>query len=251
MHPSHRLAATLALAALIGIAARPATAADGTIDLSWNACSPIVRNISTTEPGQYSIYASVHGIDQPHQGYEVALVYGDAQELAPDAWRFDPTGCQGSTRVTIQGGLAPATVAKACPAFTGLLSYASVEDVRMFPPTDPAWGFGIPETNMRAELFLGYPPGVTSVDPNQRYFLARFLFDHTYSVTGATEPGVNCGGFEQEMHFRLLRGNYVDTGTGERHEFARDLALGSWSLGFNNTTPARATTWGSLKNQYR
>ena len=146
---------------------------------------------------------------------------------------------------------APGTVAKTCPSFTGGLSYASVGDVRIFPPTDPAYGYGTPLTNMRVTLFVGYAPGVTVVDPNQRYFLARFVFDHLYSVVGATHPGVDCGGFEEEMHFRLLRGNYVDTGpTADRHEFARDLALGSSYLGFNNTTPAWATTWGSLKNQY-
>ena len=101
--------------------ASSAQANDGLVDMSWNGCAPVVQDLRTSTAGPYSLYILVTGFDQPHQAYETTFIYGDASGNVPDAWRFDPIGCQGSSFVTIDH-LAPAAVAKTCPTFQGALA---------------------------------------------------------------------------------------------------------------------------------
>jgi hypothetical protein len=231
-------------------------AADGVIQLSWNQCDPIIADLPVppaTPPapaGQYSLYASVLGIDQPHQAYEVTVIYANAASTVPDAWRFDPPGCQTSSFVTIDH-LAPAAVSKTCPSFQGPLASVQVKDVGFVPLSDT--GSGYLQTNMRISLYNAYPPGINVVNPLQRYFLMRVLFDHSASVVGAGTPGVTCGGFEDAMCFKLARGNYLDL-AGFEHPFGRASAI--TSVTFNGPTgcvgvPAQPKTWGQIKDQYR
>jgi hypothetical protein len=242
----------LAALAVLGFAST-SQAADGVIDLSWNACAPVVQDITTTTPGQYSLYASVLGIDVAHQAYEVTLLYSNASSTVPDAWRFDPAGCQGSSFVTIDH-LAPSVVAKTCPSFQGALQSVQVKDVAFVPPSDT--GSGYLTTNMRISLYNAYPAGIPTTNPLTRYFLMRVLFDHTFSVVGPTTPGVNCGGFEESICFKLARANYLDL-NGAEHPFGRAVASGApLFVTFNGPAgcagvPAQPKTWGQIKNQYR
>jgi hypothetical protein len=116
--------AVLAMVAVAGTS----HAADGVIDMSWNVCAPVQQDLTTSTPGQYSLYTSVLGIDQAHQAYEVTYIYANSSSTVPDAWRFDPAGCQGSSFVTIDH-LAPSAVAKVCPSFQGALQSVQVKDV--------------------------------------------------------------------------------------------------------------------------
>jgi hypothetical protein len=226
-------------------------AANGVIDMSWNVCAPVVQDITTTTPGQYSLYLSVLGIDQAHQAYEVTYIYSNSSSTVPDAWRFDPAGCQGSSFVTIDH-LAPAAVSKVCPTFQGALQSVQVKDVAFVPPSDSRYL----QTNMRVSLFNAYPAGIPTTNPATRYFLGRTLFDHTFSVVGPTDPGNTCGGFEQSICFKLIRGNYLDL-AGTEIPFDRNVAVGApLFVTFNGPAgcagvPAQAKTWGQIKNQYR
>jgi hypothetical protein len=241
--------AALALVACAGTS----RASDGIVDLSWNACAPVVQNVSTTTQGQYSIYVSVLGIDMPHEAYEVAFMYGNISQVVPDAWRFDPFGCQTSALVSIDH-LAPAADAATCPSFQGAAQSIQIKDVRLVPPGDPS---GFPLTNMRVLLDNAYAQRVVVANPATRYFLMRVLFDHSYSGAGPGTPGLYCGGFEQSMCFKLARAYYLDP-DGAPHDFGRHGGPTSTpSLSFNGpaacagATPAQPSTWGRVKNQYR
>ena len=240
---------TLILAIALALA-NPCAAADGLVDFSWNACAPVVQDVSSNAPGPFSLYISVLGFDQPHQAYETTFIYGDADGLVPDAWRFDPAGCQGSSFITINH-LAPAVVAKACPTFQGNLASVQVKDVAFVPPGDQ--GTGYLATNLRVSLFDAYPPGILSTNAGTRYFLERVVFDHTYSVYGAGTPGETCGEWQIPMTFKIIRANYLTLPPeGLEIPFGRNIAPGQpLYVTFNTQTPARPTTWGAIKHQYR
>jgi hypothetical protein len=231
---------------------------DGLVDMSWNGCTPIVQNLSTTTPGAYSLYISVIGFDQPHQAYETTFIYGDASGNVPDSWRFDPAGCQGSSFVTIDH-LAPAAVSKTCPTFQGALASVQVKDVGFVPPSDQ--GTGYLATNMRVSLYNAYPPGIPATVGTTRYFLERVLFDHTFSVQGATTPGVDCGNWANAICFKMIRAHYLLPPDNPLDiPFGRDNGGPGLPLfvTFNDPTfsscsavPSKPATWGAIKNQYR
>ena len=234
-------------------------AADGLVDFTWNACTPIVQDVTTTVAGPISLYISVLGIDVPLQAYETTFIYGSATGDYPDAWAFDPTGCQGSSFVTIDH-LAPAAVSKSCPTMQGASASVQVKDVGKVPLSDQ--GTGYLGTNMRVSLFNAFPNNVggvpTGVTPliGTRYFLERVLFDHTFSVPGATTAGLTCGGYGTPMCFKIIRANYLDL-SGLEFKFGRNVdGNGVEFVTFNGGTacsavPAKAATWGAIKSQYR
>ena len=219
--------------------------AQGAVSLSWDGCTgPINKQIL---PGtQASLYASVLGHSQPHQAYQVWMLLGsgNAGEIR-DAWRFDAAGCQGSSFITIDH-LAPAAVVKVCPTFQGPLASIQIKD----------YSFDALSGKARAVLANTYPAGnFTTVNPAQRYFLARFLFDHTFSVNGDTTPGADCGGLEVAVCGHLTRTSWlspdgVETpwGWGQEYVTANDP---NNSTGCPGATPTVPKTWGSVKAQYK
>lgn len=109
---------------------------------------------------------------------------------------------------------------------------------------------------MRLILANSYANGVVDVDPETRYHLARFVFDHANSVDGPGTPGLTCGGLETGMCFMLTRAAYLTMNNTEI-EFDRPL-FPSWIETINNASsthcwrsPARPATWGQIKSQYR
>jgi hypothetical protein len=219
--------------------ARPGDAAVGTVDLSWDTCASVVGENTTVTPGQYSLYVSELGNNQFTTGYQVRIIYSDAQQLVPDAWRFDPQGCQWPVLATMDH-TAPASVSKACPSMDQGANSLQIKDVNFTPQTDP---YSV--NTMRIVFANAYPLGVTAIG-TIRYFLTRILFDHTYSVVGAGEPTQTCGGFETTMTFRLTVAEFIDV-----NGVAQNFNPGNSVVTFNAGVPARATSWGSIKSQYR
>lgn len=243
------LSGVMVLAALAFASTSQAT--DGTIEMAWNGCVGLPDIASPAAAGQYSLYVSEVGNNVQHQAYQVRVIYGDNTQNVPDAWRFDAAGCQGSSFITIDH-LAPATVVKTCPSFQGALQSLQIKDTAFTPPTDP-----YATTTMRLVLANAYPVG--TVGNGGRMFLARFLFDHSFSVAGPTDPGNNCGGFEKSMCFKLSVGTYLDMSTPANEiPFVRNVAPGApLFVTFNGdggacaAVPAKSATWGSIKGQYR
>jgi hypothetical protein len=249
------LPATMASIALaIGPAlAQPVGDAGGTIDLSWNACAPLQSSLLDPAAGPVSLYVSVSGHSIAHQAYQVWFVasIGASNPTLPDAWRFDAAGCQGSSFVSIDH-LAPATVARSCPSFQGNLPSLQIEAFQLAPPA-----LGLPTTMGCGVLQNAYPAGNTvTTNPSARYFLARFLFDHSYSVAGATTPGVSCGGYDSPICISLVREkcSWLDL-SGVEYRFRPgqafvtvDHARARADCRGDGVQPA---TWGGLKGQYR
>ena len=219
-------------------------AANGTVDLSWDVCSPPVTDKTTTAPGTYMMVASELGNDMFTTGYQIRAIYGDDTQNVPDAWRFDAAGCQGTGFVTLNH-LPPAALSKVCPPFQQTAASLQIKDVAFTPPTDP---YSV--NTMRIVLANAYPSGVTA-NPATRYFLISAIFDHTFSVVGAGTPGSTCGGFEKSICIKLSVAEFIDS-NGAAQNFGR----GNSVLTFNGAAacpaiPTRQQTWGQIKGQYR
>jgi len=233
----------LLLAGVVCLAA-PARAA-GTFDLSWDGCTgPIVKTIT---PGSVNtVYATLSGQSEGMLGYTIRLAIStncpcltscNQPTQPPDAWRFDAGGCQGSisdSLVFIDRNPEVA-LSKTCPAFAPnyLPTYQVTEvEYEFFP---------------RLVLGVAYgSEGVASADPNLRYTLGRFVIDQSFGVTGAGTPGT-CGGLESPICIWRLEGTWFP--------IAGNAPL-AWNAGVSylrtsDPSPARATTWGAIKNQYR
>ena len=241
-------------------------AANGVVEMTWGlTCTPIVTDITPTA-GPTSVIVSELGNDQTHNAYQVRFLIAsaDGQDQVPDAWRFDAAGCQGTSFITINH-LPPATASKTCPAFQGATASIQIKDYS-FLQNNPNY----PSTEVRGTLANTYPAGATSL-PGTRYFLAQFIFDHTFSVAGAGTPGTDCGGFERPMCIALLTGPAADRPSGEGTTSYLRLADGvevpfdtpggipPWlsthgaqtSCDQHGSVPAENATWGQIKSQYR
>jgi hypothetical protein len=218
-------------------------ATNGTVDLSWDQCSPVIVDKTSTGPGPFTMIASESGLDQALTGYEIRVIYGDANQFVPEAWQFNAAGCQGSGFVTLNQ-LPPAALSKVCPPLQGAAASLQIKDVAFTPPSDP-----YATTTMRIVLANAFPSGNTPT--GGRYFLMSAVFDHTFSVAGPGTPGSTCGGYETPICFKLSVSTWADI----------NLVLNSFDRGnsvltFNGGAacagvPARASTWGSIKGQYR
>jgi hypothetical protein len=235
------------LVALSAVAAFATSAsAQGVASLNWDTCAgPIAKAIA---PGTVaSLYASVTNHSAPHNAYQVfvALGSGSAGPIA-DAWRFDAAGCQGSSFITIDH-IAPAAVIKVCPSFQPPVQSLPVKDYSFDPISGKA----------RAVCSNAYPAGdLDGTNPATRYFLARFLFDHTFSVVGPTTPGADCGGLEKPVCAHFTSASWLNIGGSVETEWAKNSEFVTANDPNNDTrcpgaTPAQPTTWGSIKAQYK
>jgi hypothetical protein len=234
------------LSALFLGAMATAASAQGIASISWDSCNPSAPNKDILPGTQASLYASVINHSAPHTGYEVQVALGSGSAGAlRDAWRFDADGCQGSAFITIDH-LAPAAVVKVCPSFSGTQSVLQIKQYNY----DALAGKAV------ALCANAYPGGGTgTTNPAQRYFLARFLFDHSFSVDGPGTPGQTCGGLATAVcaHVRLAKYNLQGGGEvlwaiGQEYVTSRDPANAS---GCPGATPTLNKTWGSLKAQYK
>jgi hypothetical protein len=235
---------TRILASLLFLAAAASTAsAVPAVRLSWDNCTPLVVNKDVAPGTIADLYGSIIGQDQPHQGYEVWLLLGGGGPLA-DAWRFDTDGCQTPAGITLDH-IAPLAVSKTCPSFQGNLASVQVKTYDYDPSTGKA----------RAVVANAYPAGILTPNPLQRYFLMRASFNHSFSVEGAGEPGLTCGGLERGVCVHVTRANWLTIAGATlplplENEFvtARDPAN---DIRCPGATPVETKTWGSLKAQYK
>ena len=218
-----------------------AASAQGIASLSWDSCpGPTNRQVS---PDNFnSLWASVINHSASHTGYEVQIVLGSGNAGAlRDAWRFDATGCQGPARLTMDH-LPPAAAVKGCPSFAGTRSLLQIKQ----------YAYDGGSGKARSTIANVYPQGGTgTINPFQRYFLARWTFDHTFSVNGAGTPGGTCGGLEIPVcaHFRVAKFNLQGAGEiewafGQQYVTSNDATN---STGCPGATPAANRTWGSIK----
>jgi hypothetical protein len=243
-----RVPAIIGTLVLLSLGVSPARAANGVVSLTWDGCTgPMLK--TSSGPGIYSIYVSVLGIDVPNKAYDVRVVYGDVNQLVPDAWRFDAAGCHTASALTIDQ-LPLLAESKTCPPFMQESAPSlQIKDVGFSPPSDP-----YPNSLMRLVLANSYPNGVSIVEPLTRYHLGRFVFDHALSVEGPGTPGSTCGGLESAMCFKLFKATFLDMNgieTPFNYPAIPAVTMNDLQQASCSAVPARPTTWGQLKNQYR
>ena len=217
-------------------------AAVGTVNMSWTSCTgPVDINAS---PVITRLYLSVIGHDVPHKAYDVRFIYGSATQQVPDAWRFDAAGCEGPT--LIQQNL----TSKTCPGFMQATSGLQIKKVQFSPASDP-----YATSLMQVLLANSYNEGVAVSDPAVRYLLEEVVFDLQAAVTGAGDPPNTCGGLETPMCFKLSFATFLDM-NGTEIPFNRGVSQVTYNAVATGSSPcdgvpAKPTTWGNIKGQYR
>lgn len=221
------------------------TWADGVVRLDWSTCSGLSPVDQAVLPGwSVRLTATVIGQSAGHQAYELWFqVAPQAGAPAPDAWRFDPGGCQGSDLISFDYMIAAAI--KTCPSFPGGLQAVQIKD----------FAFDAMTGRSRIVFANAYPPGLAAPIPQVRYLLLSVGFDHWFSTTGPTVPGVSCGGLETPLCFVLTKANWL-TLDGVETPWAVDRGYltandPQGASACPGVTPARPATWGGLKSQYR
>jgi len=235
----------LASLLLLGVTASTSFA-QGAVSLTWDGC---VGPINKAVPGGLPVnaFVSVLGHSQTAQSYEVKTRGGSAGVIA-DAWRFDPTGCEGSSFFTLNH-LAPASVVKTCPSFQGTIQSIQVKDYSFDATTGKVQ---IVLANLYPNNGLGNPG---AVNPAQRYFLANYNFDLSFAVPGPSDPVAGtCGGVGIPVCFALYQADWLDLSGGQNDwSIASDFIT---SNDPNNSSrcpgavPSVPKTWGFVKGQY-
>jgi len=238
--------------------AQPAAAS---IDVSWDACSPIVAD-RLLPPGatESHLFFSVTGLSGNVSAFQFNFHYGASFSpecgagSPPDSWRFDNAGCMG-------------------PSF---IEYIVNSTHRDCPQLLPANAISILNTSFnpldeKITTTIARSVGGAGVAANSstRYLLVEMVFSHLFTVAGPGSPGETCGGFEKPICFTFQGsfdahgncapgggGSYVD-GNGNEHPFgtfppviATFRSVES-SVACNGATPATPTTWGAIRAQYR
>lgn len=228
-------------------------AAPGTIAMSWTGCNvPVVTDLTVADGSTNAkLFCYVTGMSDPTKSYQLQLLYGDANKTVPDAWRFDPVGCQGSSFVIINH-LAPSSVVKTCATFQGPVASVQVKDVGFSPVANP-----YPTTLMRISLADLYGDTPNAPSAGTKYFVMDTEFDETFG-TAAPTAGSNCGGLGAKLCFNLNSATYIiaDGSDAELPFVFHGGADGDWATangggtGGCQNTPVVAKTWGSIKSQY-
>jgi len=221
------------VALFLVVAASPACSAP-VISMNWGSCTGPTHQ-PNTGAHVYSLYISVTGIDRPHQANEVWFGFAAENDSTPDAWVFDPTGCQSPALAVVS--IAPDSASLGtCPALDAGRSKLKFTTVRLRPTA--------PYGPMQCIVANTYPVGVAKFDPKQRYLIARIDFDHSASVGGTAHTDTTCGGFEQKILFRAQpdRCNYLQMdGTSVPLECGNGAVLASFG-GSPDPAPTAATT---------
>jgi len=239
----------------------PAAAAPpALVNMSWNGCvSPV--DLGPASGPVRSLVISESGITEPVGGVMFSLELGTMFSGLPDAWRFDAAGCNGlNWQALLQPGGAgcPVLHGSMQPLFSALYEYVQVS---------PLVAVG----RIRfAESFT--PAAVPGTGP---LTVVKFVFDQSASSLGPTTAD-SCGCLSRAVCFSFLQASYLDAqsneiplGIGEDHLTWNDPQDTHTSCGavtdpfvragfYPDTScvaqvpvPARAASWGSVKNMYR
>ena len=236
------LAVSVACLAVVGPAA--ATDSQATYRLSWDGCDPQVVDKVFTGAAVYKLVLSGDNFtpgatEDDNLGSDFSIDFRPVVSgpLA-DAWRFDDNGCQTGSGL----GLSAAAFSKTCLTMQGgaplaITSYS----------VDP----GTPNF---ASLRLANTYNNVSPLAGTRYTFWIVSFDHAYSVSGATTPGVDCGNAAAQMCIGATSA-ILATIRGDAAKLQKkigDLDYLTWNTPATcDGVPTVPATWGKVKSLYR
>jgi hypothetical protein len=250
----------LALALLVLTPPLPVEAVP-TVWLKWGTCpSPNHTNIdaSPDPSGIETITISATGLSGAVTAVQVGIMMRSPGSGLGDAWRFDPSGCEGGERLHINR----ATSGMPCPFLSG----DHLLELSAFEYSDVWDEFG------RARLTTGRRFDAVMANPESTYTIAQFEFEHGNL---GSRPDT-CGCLERPVCIYVTQAVYLDGAGNERYFFLGQEYL-TWkdptnasgcpgtyskiSLSYQGAdvdtscvaipTPAHARSWGSIKASYR
>lgn len=228
------------------------------LSLNWNTCTGPI-DLAVTGGAAIDGYASVFGQTQTSKAYQIRVLAGSAGGPLADAWRFDPTGCEGTTFYSLNS-FAQSAASKACPSFQGNVAGVHIPDFSYDPTTGKAlitFANAYPNTDANG-VDQGNP---AATNPAVHYCLCDYHFDLSFATVAPTDPGNTCGGVGVPVCFAIAPlgatagPSWLDVNNNEI-----PWAVSSGFLTTNDPTdashcpgvvPAAPTTWGHLKGQYR
>ncbi|HEV8479256.1 MAG TPA: hypothetical protein VGR66_00555 [Candidatus Eisenbacteria bacterium] len=224
--------------------------------MSWGAACPTVvhdmtfvqKSTDGSVPNPYPMYIAAKNLTaaDANVGSDINLFYGRG---LPDAWRFDDAGCQTGSQVSLSNN-----GTKTCPAMKGT-NPLTITNFQYYANEEPN-----PRMNVRLAItYDNFTPVAGTT-----YILWSIIFDHSFSVTGPSTPGVNCGGGELPLCIAMTdptMPNYSDVAsgvlalTGIQEPFTFATATDgyiTWNGGLNcpGAVPTVPATWGRLKGMY-
>ncbi len=241
MHRTHsktRTGAALVFA-LLALAAIPA-GAEPTIRGNFHlSCASTVVDRTVLPGGDVDLVFGVAGRDSLDRRYRIVLeVSAPGAALLPDAWRFDVGGCQGRGRINYFYWIAAAI--KTCPT-----NMTGVPSRDYFTSELSADG-----RTLRID-FARELEGPAAFSNTIERILGVIEFWHVASVVGpASEPGM-CGGLETPICIRLVEATYEDWAGVVRSYIRLNEDYSVQGATACPAVAAAATTWGTIKGQYR
>ena len=216
--------------------------AAGTVRLNWNPCTtgPVV---TSGGPGDAVMFwATVYGHEESHQGYEIRVTLQAPTEMSfPDAWRFDDAGCQDPSLGLLN--INPLASTPFCPRFSQTFNAVTIQSYTYDGATDGA----------NIAVAAVYPTAATT-DPALRYSLFSARFDHAFSTVEPTVPGTSCGGLATPICIAVTKAEWTRS-----DGVVLPFTIQPNAITFNDpqglvcaaATPARAETWGAIRQMYR
>jgi len=186
----------------------------------------------------------VTGPAEPFTAYAVSIDALPQDGLPmPEAWRFEPGGCQLADRVSWKTHPSPGSPC-------GWLFAMSSE-----PPPSTAITFDAGANRLRLEFSISLPQAAEPF-PGDESLVTIVAFDHRSSVPTIDAAEGDCGGRERPMCFSLrsLRFQRPDGSwfEADRPTPVITMNAASWDGPAGcSAVPARPATWGAVKGRYR
>jgi len=232
----------LAAVALVAGFAGAAHAQNGCARLSWGTanCATWVENQNYGAAGPYALTLAMQNVSAPNVGTDSQIRIrhlnepGGTQAPVPDSWRFDDSGCQTGSQLTLNNN-----GSKTCPSMKGANSLAITQYA----------------TDVDGSAFLRLAITYDTFTPSAatKYTVWNVIFDHTFSNIGPT-PADNstCGGADLCENLSLDFAEVLaQTGQGLflpgcDSDPLKPGTLATWNGGCEPPVAAVPTTWGKL-----
>lgn len=233
---------------------------------TWGGCSAPEFSNENWSAGDHVLTVYVTGVGGTYDASSFTLVVADrcSQEgrYLPDAWRFEPGGCQeGRLRVAY-----PATANGCGDIGLGGISVENVTAQIVQEFLTPRDTLSYPAIVVRVDH--AFAP--TTFDPAQRYVLAQIHFDMSSTVADAAPSDQVCGCGSTQRGLWITSGRLEGPDGGPPlyganaaswnnwfpcviDPFARKTAGGATIASDPSclTTATRAQSWGGIKGMYR
>jgi hypothetical protein len=258
---------TLALCALLATLLAP-TPATADFFVSWDGCEPDFGSNRDWSATDHVLTVFVKNVQGDFNAVDFVLAVDGrcaaTSQFIPEAWRFDPDGCQaGMLRVERPSG------DEACPGLTPGLG--GVELTTVSP------GFVYPGTGMHPGVIevpailirVAHSFPLTNLEASKSYVVAKIRFDMSSTVAGADPSGKLCGCGSTPIGLQVVTGNlegpfgpltvYGENWAGWNDYFLCIVGLRTgWKTSAAPagdpsclTTAVQPSTWGQLKASYR